>query len=403
VTPEVWSRTAHVAGVMPRSCYGEVEEARAWRNSIESARGRIRPTYVVAGGRIIGATVGRGPFSPDVWFTRFRHGEKPSAMRRMRDDMQRLPLMFPSHDLEGHPFRCSWSDYNALINDITTNAKFGRTYFAKTPSTAPVANNWYDLWPVTGNPTAGSITNSANTATNYSDATAGSMNKRGNVSTDQMHLLSFLAVANANTPILQLYDRVLCYDQNAYTAGSSQALTNTNTAARYNTGAPGLLPWICTGGTVQGSTAANLTVFTYADQSNNAGHTMPTTPTVTFIPSAAAATSTLGARMIVPITSGQTVTWGPYVPLANGDSGSRSITNYTTSAANTGSWSIVLSHPLADMSIPNAGIPSQTDRVFQISELERVFDGACLSLAMFTPAATAITTFMGGITFGWGA
>jgi hypothetical protein len=387
-----WRRTASVVGVPSRAHHGELEEARAWRRALVMARGRVQPSYVVSGGRLVGATVGRGMRSPDVAYVRFRHGDRPSQMRRMRDDLPRPDL--PS-------WRASWTDYNALINDITTNAKFGRTYFAKPATTTSVANNWFDLWPVGGNPAAGAINNTAFTATNVSDASTGALNKRGNVSTDQMHLLSFWAVASANTMMLTLYDRVLIYDLNTFNASANKVLTNTNTAARYASGAPGLLCFICVNGTT-GATAANLTQLRYTNQAGTTLQTMPTTPTVTFIPSATTSSATLGARIIIPSNSGATVTWGPYVPMASGDSGMRLVNDFTTSAADTGSFSIVLMKPLADLVLPNAGIASQIDRVFQISELERVFDGAGLSLLNFVPANTAFT-MMGGITFGWGA
>jgi hypothetical protein len=216
-----------------------------------------------------------------------------------------------------------------------------------------------------------------------------------------MRLLSMMALQTANTSMLTLYDRVLVYDLNTFNASVNKVLTNTNTAARYNTAAPGLLCWIAVCA-VTGATAANLTALHYTDQAGNTLHTMPTTPTVTFIPSAAAPTATLGARIIIPSVSGQTVTWGPYVPMATGDSGMRLVNDFTTSAANTGSFSIVLGKPLADIVLPNAGIGSQVDRVFQLSELERIYDGAALALMAFVPATTAFT-LTGGITYGWGA
>jgi hypothetical protein len=392
-TLERWGKFPHVIGLSPRSVINEASEAEAWRGAILAAAGRVQPSYVVHGGRVIGATIGRSHLVPDVAYVRFRHGEKPSMKARMRDDLLDLTIQ--------PKLWAGWGDYNALINDITTNGKFGRTYFAKPHTSAGVANNWYDLWPVGGNPASGSIANTAFTATNVTDATTGTINKRGNVSTDVMRLLSFQAVAHANTQIITLYDRVLIYDLNTFNAASNKVLTNTNTAARYNTGAPGLLCFICVCATT-GATAANLTQFRYTDQAGNTLHSMPTSPTVTFVPSATTSSATLGARIIIPIVSGQTVTWGPYVPLANGDSGMRLVNDFTTSAANTGSFCIILMKPLADIVLPNAGIASQVDRVFQISELERIFDGAGLALMSFIPATTAYT-LMGGITFGWGA
>ena len=90
------------------------------------------------------------------------------------------------------------------------------------------------------------------------------------------------------------------------------------------------------------------------------------------------------------------------MPLAQGDSGCQLVHDYTTSAANTGTFSIVLMHPLSDLAMPVAAVPYERDCVFQVSELERIYDGACLALLSMMPAATAMT-IDGKVTFAWSA
>lgn len=385
-TTTSWRRSPHVIGIAPRSIYSDQTEAEAWAGAIEMARGRIHPTYIFGNRRILGVTQGQSPFSPNVRYVRLRKEARPRWTER--------------EQLKADMLRMNWRDANDMIADLTAG-KFGRTYFAKTPTTTAVASSWYDLWPTAGNPGPGSLANTAFTATTCDDTTTGSINHRGNVSTDTKHLLSKWATVTGNTPMLMLYDRVLVYDLCTFNASANKVLTNVNTALRYNTGAPGLLAMVPVNA-VTGATAANLTQLQYTNQAGTTLQSMPTASTVTFIPSAAVSTTQLGARIIVPSTSGAVVTWGFALPLAQGDTGMRLVDNFTTSAANTGSFSIVLMKPISDLMIPLLGIPIEIDCVFQMSELERIYDGACLAFASFQPATTAYT-LQGSIRYGWGS
>jgi hypothetical protein len=380
-----WRKSPHIVGVAPRSIYGHDSEERAIAGAIECARGRIHPTYVVANRRVVGITHGRGPFSPDVRFTRLRHTYKS----KWKDNEQ----------LKSDMLHMAWTDANALINDITSG-KFGRTYFAKAPTTTGVQYNWYDLWPVGGNPPPGSVAGTAKTAVAWTDTSTGALNHRGNVSTNTKHMLSKWGCANANTPMIMLYDRVISYDQNPYVATTNETMTNVATAARYNSGAPGLLIVMVTC-TVNGATATNITQLRYTNQAGSTLQVMPTTQTVSIIPSGAAPTATLGARVIAP-SSGATPSYGAFMPLASGDTGCQLVNDYTASASDTGTFTLVLMHPLTDLMLPVANTPFEMDCVYQISELEQIFDGACLALMAFTPTSAAFSV-QGGIRFGWGA
>lgn len=378
------AKSPHIVGLAPRSIYSEATEADAWLIAAHAHAGCIRAMPVIANRKIIGIIQGEGVFSAWVRYIKF-----PKRYRFSWVDMRRRIA-----DLEAMPF----PDGNTIMDSLT-NGKNGFVYYAKTPSTTDVANTWLDMFPVAGVPAAGSIAGTAFTANNFTDASTGAMNHRGNVSTDTKHFLAIAAVASANTPWVTVYDRVLSYDQCTYNAAANQALTNTNVAARYNSGAPGSLCFICVN-TVNGATAANLTQFRYTNQAGTTLQAMPTTQTVTFIPSGAAPTSTRGARVIIPSVSGQVVTLGPWVPLASGDSGMSLVHDYTTSAANTGTFSIVLAYPMVGIILPVATVPCERDTVYQMSELERIYDGACLSLLNLQPATTA-NLVTGRLRFAW--
>lgn len=377
-------RDPHVIGVPPRSRFAHDEEERAIVRALDSARGRIHPTYVVANQRVIGVSQGRGPFSPDARFTRFRstYRSKFRDNEQVKADMLLMP----------------WADQNAMISDIT-NGKYGRTYWGKTPTGAVTVGNWYDLWNVVGNPGQGSIAGTAKTAVAWSDASTGAMNHRGNVSTDTKHMLWKRIVATANTPIIMLYDRVISYDQNPYAAAVNQVMTNTATAARYNTAAPGLLIMMCVC-TVNGATATNITQLRYTNQAGTTLQAMPTTPTVSIIVSGAVPSTVFGARVIAPATAGATICWSQFMPLATGDSGCRLVNDYTPSAANTGTFTIVLLHPLTDLILPVAAVPSDADCVYQLTELEQIFDGACIAPALYA-VTTGGANLQGSFGFGW--
>lgn len=279
-------------------------------------------------------------------------------------------------------------NYDDLWSQASNGAKFDLK-FVKTATTNPVAGQYMDLWPVGGDPTAGAYGGAAATAVQKSDATTGALQHGGNVSTDTKHVVNAVAAfsAGATAPTLVLYDRVLTYEACAFTAGTSQAMTNGVAAQRYiGSTAEGGLKIMFTCQTVFGATASNLTVLTYVNQAGTGGQTMPTTITATIIVSVAAPTSTLGARVACPATG--TTPYSPFLFMAAGDTGARSITNYTTSAANTGTFCIVLARPLATFPMFAAGRSEDFDLTRGLQALPRILDGACLTFYAKMPVAT---------------
>jgi hypothetical protein len=273
---------------------------------------------------------------------------------------------------------CAFTNYNDIQNAIAAG-KWMRVPFSKTNSTALAAQNWYDFWPVGTIPEAGTYAGSAYTAQNYDKTSPGAFKIGGNVSSANKHLMSMTINTSTSQMPFILYDRVLTYESCSFNANASQNMTNTNTAGRYNgTGLSGM-QIMMTCQTVFGATASNLTALAYTDQSGNSQN-MPTDYTSSIFVSAAAPTTTLGARVVCPaITTG--TPHASFLPLTTQNSGVRSITAFTTSAANTGTIAFVLARPIAWIFASQTIVPIQIDQVINYTCFERIYDGACLSLA----------------------
>jgi hypothetical protein len=362
-------RPPAIIGLLPKSRFGPGAEDRAMRSAIQAARGCVAPVPVVFGNRILGIVKARSFWDPTI-------------------EVYRVPWNV-----------AGYTSYNDIINSITQGQRLP-TFWCKTPTTAGVANNWYDLWGIGGLPQAGVYTGTAFTAQLFDDTSTGSLATGGNQSPKTKHMLVSWVNSSGGTPCLMIVDLTMSYDQCTFNAAANQVLTNGVTMARYNgAGLSGCMASIvCT--TVENATAANLTQFRYTDQDGNALQSMPTTTTVSFIVSAAAPTATLPARVVCPATAAATVPWGAFVPMATGDTGMRLVNDYTTSAANTGKFSIRMVRPLAYLPVGTAGIPSMQDHVMMIASLERLYDGCCVNCWMMVPTATG-TTLNGGIDIGW--
>ena len=298
-------------------------------------------------------------------------------------------IWMPARDRQVAPWLAATTSYADIVSAVLKNQRH-TVGFYKDWTTAGVANNWYDLWPVAALPEAGGYSGAANTAVAYTDQTAGKL-WHGGDKTLTKNLLRLSVVNSNNACVYQLYDRVLGYEANAFTAGTSQAMTNAVSAPRYNgAGLSGMRAFLyCQ--TLFGATAANLTTMGYVSD-QGVTHATPTTRTIAIIVSAAAPTSTLPARIVAPADSGGTVTWGKYLPLVAGDLGARSVVSYVTSAANTGTFGIILARPIATIITYAGEVAADIDFAMAKSGIERIYNGACLSLLVNSQSTTQTIT-----------
>ena len=289
-----------------------------------------------------------------------------------------------------------------LVNQITTNGKFVRADWNKNTfsTTAQTAGMWYSLFRGAGNPGADAV---LGTGTNLafqslSDATANATGipHGGNVGAGSgfKHILNasaFTAAATSCPNILMLVDLLGFYPITTCTVTTAQTLNNTVTLPRYTTGA-GVQAFV-TPSTVMGAGTPNISIG-YTNSAGVAGKATPATLPIgmTAAPVTSIVYSGTGIGKV-----------GPFMPLAAGDAGIRSVQSFTLSATYTsGVLNLVLCKPLLTLPITTLGVAAERDLVNQLPSLPKVYDGACLSWLMYAGAATPVNSALyGHLDLGW--
>lgn len=291
-----------------------------------------------------------------------------------------------------------FSSMDDLVSEIT-NGKFARFDWNKvTGGAAYTAGRWYDFSPLGGTPVANAW---AGTALNWVTCTESTGNGTqifgiphgGNVSTDTKHILNVAAVTGVATGVpgvLQLVDLQGYWPGISTNSAVAQNLVGTPTL-RYANGAGCRLYFVITTGS--GATAHNISL-SYTNQAGTSGRALPVTVSMT-------------ASAITPhiAHSGTAANnYGPFLPLAGGDTGVQNVASVTFSAASgAGAGALCLARPLLTLPLTTVSVAAERDLLNQLPSLPRIIDGACLVWLYFAGAATgASTNFYGSVEFGWG-
>lgn len=300
-----------------------------------------------------------------------------------------------------------FSSLDDFITSTTTDGKFLRTDWNKNalPTTAQTAGLWYDLACGAGNPGSdtayGTGTNLAFQALSDTSTTSPGIQHGGDVSTDTKHIVNasaFSAAATTMPCVFMLVDRLGFYPITTTTLTTNQTLDNTVVfpTGRHTNGA-GLRAYVVVSSgaatTAMGAGTPNIDI-TYTNQ---AGTTGKTTPTV--LP----ASTTTAAKGHIPYSGTGAGKYGPFLPLAAGDSGIRSVQNFRLSATHTsGVLNLVICRPLLTLPMTTIGVAAERDLLNQVPSLPRVYDGANLSWLMYAGAATPVNSaFYGHLDFSW--
>lgn len=290
-----------------------------------------------------------------------------------------------------------FSSLDDMYSEITAG-KFLRQDVNKiTGGSAYAAGRWYDMSLLNGTPIANAWAGTA-LAWRSCDETTGNGTQifgiphGGNVSPDTKHILNVSALTAVATGVpaqLMLVDLQGYWPGISNNTTAAQTLTGTPTL-RYTNGAGCRLFAVQT--SVAGATAQNI-ALSYTDTAGNTGNTLPVTVACT------------ASAIVGHITHSGTAAnnYGPFLPLANGDTGVQNVASVTMSAANTGTFALCLAKPLLTIPLVSASVASERDLVNQLPSLPQVKDGACLVWLYFAGAATAASTnFYTAIDFAWG-
>ncbi len=279
-----------------------------------------------------------------------------------------------------------------LITALTAGQSARYDWNKITGASAYAAGRWYDMSMLSALPIANAWAGTALAWKTCDEATGNGtqifgMPHGGNVSPNKKHLLNMNAWTTAATGVpgtLMLVDLQGYWPGISNNTTSAQTLTGTPTL-RYANGAGCRLYQVQTA--VAGATAQNI-ACSYTDQGGAAGNTLPVTVAMT--------ASAIAGHISHSGTAANN--YGPFLPLASGDSGVQNVATVTMSAANTGTFALCLARPLAQISLSVLGLMTEKDLLNQIPSLPEIKDGACLVWLWGAGAATAAnTTFAGGI------
>ena len=292
----------------------------------------------------------------------------------------------------------AFSSMDDLINEITSG-KFNRADWNKiTGANAYTAGRWFDFTRLNGTPVANSFAGTTATWVTCNDVSGNNTNifgiqHGGNVSPDTKHILNVSGITGVATGVPS---QLMLIDLQGYWPGISnnsnlaQNLSGTP-SLRYPNGEGCRLFW-SQGPTAAGAGAQNINV-SYTNQAGVSARTMPVTVAMT-------ASAIVGHISHSGVAANN---YGPFLPLANGDTGVQNVASLTFSAATTGLGALCLARPLLTLPLTTTSVAAERDMLNQLPSLPRIRDGACLGWLYFAGAATgANTNFYGSLEFAWG-
>jgi hypothetical protein len=274
-------------------------------------------------------------------------------------------------------------EYTAAMNEGRTSSCSIR----KVPSQASVASWWADLSMAGGNPKPNYYASAPLIAATLSGLDG--IHHGGDKSPGSMHLTEWMLTTPTAGLVGQyrLLDYLLYYPFVDLDDGDPQAMDNTLTLPRYVDGDGVQAMLVCAAPTVGGGQFT----FNYVNQDG----VVRTSPTQ-FCSVASANIASLVTSEPATAANGS-----PFLRLASGDSGIRSIVSVSMSVLNGGLGSLVLVKPLASHVIREINTPSEVNYVSQVPGCPRVEDGAYLGMIMQCAATIAAGTLAGRMNFAW--
>jgi hypothetical protein len=272
--------------------------------------------------------------------------------------------------------------------DAITNGQVVHSTFRKVPSqNGPGAGGWCDLSMAAGNPPP-----------NYyaSDPLVGATlsSLKGiyhgvDQAPAQKHLVDFSLTATVAAFVGQfkLMDYLLYYPFIDLDTTDAQPFDNPIALPRYSDGNGVLAMLVCAAPTTGGGSFT----FDYLNQDGVA----KTSPSQIYSASSYGITNLLTQQ---PAISG---TGGPFLQLASGDTGIRSITGWTNLVSNGGLGTAVLVKPLADFATREIATTSEQTFVDRRPGPPRIWDGAHLNLICAPNGSLGANTIVGSARFAW--
>jgi len=278
----------------------------------------------------------------------------------------------------------NWREYG----DAFLSGACSYTSYRKTPSQATVAGWWVDLSMSSGNPPPNYYASAPLVAATL-DGLRGM-----NHGSDKSPAYTYLQRLSLCTPTAGLVGRYALLDYCLYYPfidgddGDLQIMDNTVTLPRYTSGAGVQAMLVAAAPTTGGGRFT----FTYVNQDG----VTKTSPIISYT------TASTGISSIATSQPAVAAGMGPFLRLADGDTGIRSVTSFQNIVLNGGLTSLVLVKPIVDAAIYEINTCSEFEYGGLRPMSQRIEDGAYLNFIMNCAATVAAGTLTAHATFVWG-
>lgn len=275
----------------------------------------------------------------------------------------------------------SLKNYNDLVVD---GGQSHSSTFRKTSSAVTTAGIWCDVSTMPGHPVTNFYASSPLVAATL---LAREGIQHGQVTTSDKYLKRITAISPIAPLNLLLIDILLYYPFIDGDSTDEQFLDNTVTLPRYTTG-QGIKAYVVS----QGSYIGGAQFFiNYTNQDGVAGRISQ------YCTSNTAGVS--GTLISSGVAAGQ---FGWQIPLAQGDTGIRSVESFTFLTGNGGIFALVLCKDLGHVAIREANVPAEKDFLLDTGlNMPQVYDGAYLNFLALPNASLAAQPFYGSMQFVW--
>ncbi len=268
-----------------------------------------------------------------------------------------------------------------------TGGRISTATIRKVPSQASTAFWWVDLSMAAGIPTPNFYASEPAVAATLSPMRG--INHGDNKAPSEKYIQALELMTPSAGLVGQYYlaDYLLYYPFIDLDSLDQQTFDNTVALSRYTSGDGVMAMFVCAAPTVGGGSFT----YTYINQAGDE----KTSPIISYTTSAASISNVLTSQ------PASVAGMGPFLPLASGDTGIRSITGITNILGTGGLGTLVLVKPLVTTAIWEINTAHEVEFVRDRPQLVRVYDGAYLNLVVQCAATVAATTLVGRLTTVW--
>lgn len=275
---------------------------------------------------------------------------------------------------------------------IAEDGDYFDAFFHKTSGPTPVAGTWIDLSMGAGIPKYNAYVGSQATATPLTGAgNDGIFIGSAPTAGKNKYINSYLIQATSNSfapGYVMLMDYLMHYPLIDGDSLDQQDMDNTLQLTRYSTGDGVQCMAVCT----TPMTADAILTLSYTNQAGVSGRTSVAN---------LVATANVGTIVSAPSTSTVAGRKTPFLPLANGDTGVRSIESATLTTGAGGFFALVLVKPLTHIQMLELGVPAEINHIPQRGgSLPKIESGAYLNNIALVNNTGAIAPFRGHIQLG---